>query len=186
MSNLIHKLHITAEAAFDIKETLGLPCLDRRELKAQVEEYITHFETAERLPWWGYFRCDYLCEDSGQKLKLFLYRRQRFLNMQHWDLAGVCLADDWDEEAEDDGVIRAWLNTKIDNLPDEDDWVVRVRVWQIINETNKTVYENVLEEVKSEFEHCRDKKTAEKLAFLQSVFFSFRGRRRTAKTTRRD
>jgi len=186
MTNLIHKLHITAEAVFDIKESLNLPLLDRRELKTQVEEYITRQEAARRLPWWGYFRCDYLDEGSGQLLKLFIYRREKLGLMQHWDLAGICKAEDWDEELEESGQIRAWLKTKIDDITDEQDWVVRARVWQIINETNKTVYENVLKEVKSEFESERDKTEAEELAFLQSVFFVFRGRRRTRKTTKRN
>ena len=84
----IHKLNITAGATFDINEVLGL-ILDRRDIRAQVEEYITHQEAAGRLPWWGYFRCNYLDEVSGELLRLFVYRRERLGLMQFWELAGV-------------------------------------------------------------------------------------------------
>jgi len=185
MAIVIHKLNITAEASFDIHE-IGLPHLDKRRLKAEVEEYIFRMNASGRLPWWGYFRCDYLCEDSGKMLKLFIYRRERLLVMQHWDLAGVCEAKDWSLEAEEDGLVRAWLQTKITDLPDIDDWAVSARVWQVLNDTAKTVFENVLKEVENEFVCKRDKEDAQKLAFLQSVFFEFRGRRRTKAKAGRD
>jgi len=186
MAIVIHKLNITAEAALDINEGVGLPELDRRKLKAEVEEYIFRMSASGRLPWWGYFRCDYICEDSGAHLKLFIYKGWRVGFMQCWDLAGVCLAKDWSEEAEEDGLVRAWLQTKITDLDDTGhDWAVSARVWQVLNDTNKTLFENVLEEVKNEFDCKRDKEAAEKLAFLQSVYFEFK-RKRVKKKARRD
>ena len=179
MAIVIHKLKITAEAAFDIIEVLSLPQLDRRKLKAAVEEYICLMRAAGRLPWWGYFRCDYICEDSGVRLKLFIYKRARLGLMQHWELAGVCLSEDWSEEAEEDGLVRSWLLTKIADLADEEDWAVRARVWKVLNDTNKTLFENVLKEVENEFVCERDKEAAQGLAFLQSVYFAFKRRRRT-------
>jgi len=120
---VLHKLSITAEAEFDLSESLGLPQLDKRTLKAEVEEYIIGMNKAGRIPWWGYFRADYLDEDSGKLLKLFIYNGGRLGLMQFWDLAGVCLASEWSEEAEEKGLIRLWLRSKITDLI-KGDWVV--------------------------------------------------------------
>ena len=49
---------------------------------------------------------------------------------------------------EDEGHIRSWLNTKIEDVPEEEDWVMRYRVWQVIKNTCKTSYDKVLEEVR--------------------------------------
>ena len=186
MAEVIHKLNITPEAAFYLGECMGLEDINKRALKAETEEYIKNMTDSGSLPWWGYFRCNYVDEESGRRLKLFIYRGMRLGLMQYWDLAGVCDADDWTEDAEEAGLIRAWLKTKIEDLPDAVDWAVRVRVAQIINETEKTLFENVLEEVLNDFEHKRDKETAEELAFLQSVYFERKGRGRAKKKARRD
>jgi len=186
MAEVIHKLNITAEAAFDLSDCLGLERLDRRTLKAETEEYITRMTASGRIPWWGYFRADYIDEDSGRRLKLFVYKRKRIGLMQYWDLSGVCEADDWTQDAEDDGLVRVWVETKTEDLPDGDDWAVRVRVNEIIKRTEHTEYADVLEEVLNDFECERDKKEAERVAFLQSVFFNFRGRRRTRKRIKSD
>jgi len=177
MAEVIHKLNITPEAAFDLSECLGLDKFNKRALKTETEEYLNNLTVSGRLPWWGYFRCDYIDEDSGRRLKLFIYRGMRIGLMQYWDLTGVCEAADWTQDAEDDGLIRVWLESKIEDLPDEEDWAVRVRVNKILKETEKTLWENVLQEVQNEFEHERDKAAAERVAFLQSVYFECRGRR---------
>ena len=177
MAEVIHKLNITPEAAFDLSECLGLDKFNKRALKTETEEYLNNLTVSGRLPWWGYFRCDYIDEDSGRRLKLFIYRGMRIGLMQYWDLTGVCEAADWTQDAEDDGLIRVWLESKIEDLPDEEDWAVRVRVNKILKETEKTLWENVLQEVQNEFEHERDKAAAERVAFLQSVYFERRGRR---------
>lgn len=183
---VINKLSITAEAAFDISEALGLARLDRRTLKADIEKYITHMSASGRLPWWGYFQADYLYEDSDKRLKLFIYKGTRIGIMQYWSLAGVCEAGNYTQDAEDDGLIRAWLNTKIEELPDGDDWAVRVRVNEILGRTEKTEYTEVLTEVLNDFNNDRDKEAAERLAFLQSVYFDIRGRRRTSAKDKRN
>jgi hypothetical protein len=178
MAEVIHKLNITPEAAFDLSVCLALPDINKRRLKADVAEYITHMTASGRLPWWGYFRCDYVDEDSGVRLKLFVYRGIRLGLMQYWDLRGVCESGEWTEYDEDEGFIRSWLKRKIDDLPDEDDWVVGHRVNQVLKETGKTRFEKVLEEVGNEFECDGDKETAEKLALLQSIHFECRRVRR--------
>ena len=186
MTEVIHKLNITAEAAFDISDGLGLKRFDKRTLKSEAEEYIGNLYATGRIPWWGYFRADYIDEESGRRLKLFIYKRERFGLMQVWDLKGVCEAEEWTQDAEDDGLIRSWVETRIDDLPDEEDWVVRLRVWQVLNETQNIEFADVLEEVKNAFDCERDKKDAEKLAFLQSLYFEFTGRRRAKKKNRSD
>jgi len=183
---VIHKISITTEARFDVFECVGLEAFDWRTFKSETEEYITHQAKAGRIPWWGYFRADYIDEVSGRRLKLFFYKRSKIGLMQYWDLAGVCEADDWTQDAEDDGLIRAWLETKIDDLPDEDDWAVRVRVSAKLKQTELTEFSEVLEEVKSEFDSVRDKKEAERLVFLESVFFDNWWRWKPRKRTKRD
>lgn len=177
-TEVIHKLNITAEATLDIKESLGDAVFDKRKFKADVEEYIQNM--SKRLPWWGYFRADYEDNDT-ERLKLFIYKGKKIGLMQYWELRGVCLAQDWSEEMEDEGHIRSWINTNIEDMPEEDDWVVRYRVSQVIRNTGKTSYDKVLEEVKDVFECERDKEAAEKMAFLQSTYYEFSGRRRISK-----
>lgn len=182
----VHKINITDEAKFDVGECVGLEAFDWRTFKSETEEYIAHLSRANLIPWWGCFQAEYVDEDSGKRLKLFFYKGQTFGLMQTWDLKGVCEADGWTQDAEDDGQIRAWINTKLKDIPDEDDWVIRARVCEVIQNTQKTLWVNVLEEVTDAFECKRDKEAAERLAFLQSVFFCFKGWRRTRKTVERD
>lgn len=185
MTEVIHKVNISAEAKLDVADSLNLQGFDWRTLKAEVEEYITHQSKASRIPWWGYFRTDYVDEGSDTRLKLFFYKGQKIGIMQLWVLAGVCVAEDWREEDEYAGEIRSWLKAKIEDLPDEDDWVVRIRVNEIIKNTEKTLWINVLEEVKNAFECERDKEAAEEVAFLQSAYFEFRSSGRTNKKDKR-
>jgi len=140
-NKIINKLTLTPEAIFDIRCCLNLPLLNRYKLKKEVEEYIHTKSAANLLPWWGYFKCDYLDEASGQQLKLFIKKGVKFGFMQCWDLIGVCLSSDWCEDAEEDGHIRTWLNTNVVFLPKEEDWVMRVRVWEVLKNTAKIVFE---------------------------------------------
>jgi hypothetical protein len=180
-TGVIHKVNITAEAKLDVLYDLNLQGFDWRMLKAEIEEYIKNQSEAGRIPWWGYFRVNYLDESSDTLLMLFCHKGKKTGIMQFWDLAGVCLAEEWSEDAEYAGEIRSWLNTKIDELPEEDDWVVRVRVNEILKNTEKTQWTNVLEEVKDAFKCERDKEAAEKVALLQSACFEFNGSRRINK-----
>jgi len=191
---VVQKTNITDEAKCDVCECVGLEAFDWRTLKSETEEYITHQTRAGRIPWWGYFRADYIDEDSGKRLKLFFYRGQTFGLMQTWDLKGVCEADEWTQEAEDDGQIRAWIETRLPQAKEQitvewlekNDRAIRARVHEILQNAEKTLWVNILEEVTNAFDDKRDKEAAERLAFLQSVFFRFKGRRRTRKTVDRD
>jgi len=180
---IVHKLNISFEASWDITHCLELK-IDKCKLKLEVEEYIARMAAGGYLPYRGYFRCDYICEDSGERLKLFVFEGPRFSSMQIWDLAGVCLAADWSEEFEENGQIQRWLKMRVVNLPFEEDWSIAVRVRQVLKNTSKTLIENVLKEVTDEFKYKRDQETAKKMALLQSVFFKFR--KRTEKENRPD
>jgi hypothetical protein len=118
----INKLNITEEAVFDYEEDLCLGPLDKRGLKIEIEEYIGRLCGVGRLRSAHYFRARYIDEGSGQMLILFLYKAAEFGSMQVWDLAGICLASEWSEEAEEEGLIRLWLKNKITDLK-KGDWV---------------------------------------------------------------
>jgi len=160
--------------------------LDQIVLRSEVEEYINRQNIYGRLLYENRIRHKYFDEKSGRMLMLFLCRDKRFGAVQNWLLAGICFAEDWDADTESEAEIKDWLDCKITNLLDKDDWVVRARAGKIIDNTEKTLYEDVLKEVTNAFDDKRDKETAERLAFLQSVFFRFKGRRRVRKTGDRD
>lgn len=184
-AEVINKLNIAPEARFDVFESIGFDAFDWKALKKETEEYIGHMTASGRLPWWGYFRCNYIDENSGVRLKLFVYLGIKIGPMQYWELKGVCEAAEWSQDAEDDGLVKAWLETKIENLPEAEDWAVRIRTNRILKATEKTLLENVLTEVRNEFECDRDKEAAEGLALLQSIHFEKRGRGIAKKKIRR-
>lgn len=181
---VIHKLNITDESRFDIKECLNIKGFNWQKMKCEVEEYMTHQARANRIPWWGYFRCKYYDEKSDSMLMLFIYKSNKLSIMQHWDLAGVCLAETWTQELEDSGFIRSWLKVKVQDIPESEDWVIRERVTRVLEETTKTKLIKVLQEVTNEFECKRDKEIAEEMAFLQSYYYDFTGRRSYKKIKR--
>lgn len=122
----IHKVSVTEEAVFDYKELAGtVPPV--RDIKKEVETYLQYIADRTR---GYYFRVKYNDEGIDRMLMLFLYKGERFGPMQVWKIAGVCFAEDWTEELEENGQIRFWLKTKISDFEDKTDWVVRYRVWQ--------------------------------------------------------
>ena len=174
MPRIIHKVRITAEAIADIRGMRGgRRRVGIRRMSADVAKYIGLLDASGRLPWWGYFRADYEDPGSGEFLKLFVYRGAQIGLMQYWDLKAVCRARDWTEAADVSGEIRMWIETKIEDLPEEEDAAIRIRVTEVLNETEKTLWGNVLEEVENEFEDERDKAAAKEVAFLQSAYFNF-------------
>jgi len=170
-NEVINVIAITPEAVLDYKEGLNLGILNQRRIKADVAEYINILNRDGRLNSKHYFRCKFLDEKNDEMLMLFLYRGNRLSIMQYWLLAGVCRATDWDEDSEDKGLIRLWLKTKIEDMPNGMDEVIALRVREIIENTSKTKWENVLKEVINAFDCERDKGFAEKLAFLQRLHF---------------
>ena len=94
---VINKIVITDEARFDYESLFGLP-IPRADMKGECERYIDNI--------------------SGRKA---------ISRMQMWELAGICRADDWSEEMEEDGLIRHWLKSSL-TPKDETDWVWDLRV----------------------------------------------------------
>lgn len=171
-TEVINKIEITAEAAFDYECCIGrrrqpswnqmlrfalgdsalafdlydewekIRELDKKTLKAEVEEYINRMNQGGRLLYENYFRCEWYDEQTGLMLMLFLYRTSKMSVMQNWEVRGICKAVDWSEDAEEDGLIRNWLKSRITNLNCEYDWVEELRLRQAINEI-----EEVLEKI---------------------------------------
>ncbi len=174
-----------AFAAYD-KYDVKSGRLDEITLKRELSVYIGYQVKAGRVPWWGYFRADYDDDGTGERLKLFIEKGKPFGIMQVWNVVGICRSEDWNEDDEDDGRSRAWCKSDYyeneEDVPkDYRDWAVSDRVRQVIQNTEKTLYENVLREVQNEFNNARDKRDAEAMAFLQSVCFDIRGRRKPKK-----
>ena len=104
--------------------------LDKKTLKAEVEEYINRMNRGGRLLYENYFRCKWYDEQTGLMLMLFLYRTTKMSVMQFWEVRGICKEADWSEEAEEDGYIRNWINSRIADLNCEYDWVEELRIRQ--------------------------------------------------------
>lgn len=195
---VIHKINITAEAKFDIVEILGLQEFDWQTFKKTTEKHI-----ADCIPWLDYFRADYIDKDSGKMLKFFFYRVELFGIMQIWNLAGVCEIAHYNEDSEENGQIRAWINTEIySEMPKiteewliKNDWVIWLRVNNILEEATRrdlhnhivdntarpSYWTDIIQEVQNAFECERDKKAAWEVALLQSRNYYFRRRERNGK-----
>lgn len=127
----INKLIITTEAEFDYENIVFLGRLPKLDIKTEVEEYINNLVGNGRISrLCRYFKVKYFDEKADRMLMLFIYRGERFGQMQLWKLSGICAESDWNEELEADGAIRNWLKTVIDDIPDEEDWVERYRKWK--------------------------------------------------------
>ena len=120
---VINKVVITAEAEFDYESEFGLR-LPKLDIKRETEEYISG--SLSRFSGY-YFRIKYLDEATDRMLMLFVYKGVVLGCMQLWEIRGICPAEDWTVELEEDGQIREWLNTKI-NPTEETDWVWDLRL----------------------------------------------------------
>lgn len=125
---VINKVVITEEAAFDYEFVVGQQ-IPKAEIKNECEIYIENRQSLGRLLWERYFRCKYLDERTGDMLMLFFYKGPMMGRMQLWLCRGICAASDWNEEIEDSGQVRFWLNTALDPKPTED-WAWSLRLWQ--------------------------------------------------------
>ena len=128
---IIHRVGISKEAKFDYALIFNLLVGDfgsdlppnfrlDKNIKNELELYIT----LNKKVWYKrYFRTTYIHEEIGKNLMFFIKQRQRFANMQSWEIVGICEAEDYNEDLEECGQIRAWYETKIEDLPNELDWV---------------------------------------------------------------
>lgn len=127
---MINKVVITEEAKFDYEEVVARQPIPKTAIKNECELYIDNLQKGGRLLYGYYFRAKYYDENSDKMLMLFFYKGERFGKMQLWKLSGICEADDWTEEQEDDGQIRNWLKSKIADFEDRVDWVIELRLWE--------------------------------------------------------
>ena len=133
---ILHKVVITTEAQFDYASIFNLlEVIDEEsflpsrfqipDMKAELEWFI---QTNRKYLYKQYFKVKYLEEQTGTMLYVFVRPGLVIGKMKNWDVVGICIADDWNEDLEEMGAIKGWLDTKIENLPDEEDWVeVRYR-----------------------------------------------------------
>lgn len=126
MEIVIDKILITEEAKSDYIDTVGYE-LPSKDIKSEVEAYIELLKSSRRFTSGRYFHVNYLDEEADKTVKLFFYKGETIGRMQMWNLAGVCLAEDWNEQIEESGQIRLWLNTSL-NPKEETDWVWDLRV----------------------------------------------------------
>lgn len=126
MEIVIDKILITEEAKSDYIDTVGYE-LPSKDIKSEVEAYIELLKSSRRFTSGRYFHVNYLDEDADKTVKLFFYKGETIGRMQMWNLAGVCLAEDWNEQIEESGQIRLWLKTSL-NPKEETDWVWDLRV----------------------------------------------------------
>lgn len=120
---VINKIVITDEARFDYESLFGLP-IPRADMKGECEKYIDNI-SGQNIGY--YIRAKYYDETTGEMLMLFFYKGKAISQMQMWELAGICRADDWSEEMEEDGIIRHWLKSSL-TPKEETDWVWDLRV----------------------------------------------------------
>jgi len=128
------RVYLTTEAKFDYATIFNkLEVIDGESflpkrfkipgLEREVEDYIMF---NKKLWYKPYFKVKYLDEESEQMLYVFI--RKDFDIKENFGIVGICCAEDWDEDLEEMGAIKGWLDTQIDYLPYEEDWVeVRYR-----------------------------------------------------------
>ena len=93
-------------------------------MKGECEKYIDNI-SGQNIGY--YIRAKYYDETTDEMLMLFFYKGKTISRMQMWELAGICRADDWSEEMEEDGIIRHWLKSSL-TPKEETDWVWDLRV----------------------------------------------------------
>ena len=123
----IHKIAVTAEAKFDYEEGMGFARIPKIGIVKQVEEYLGLRQEDDKLNNVKYFKLKYYDNTTGEMLWLFIRKDKVFLSIQTWILVGLCKEEDWTEELENDGVVRGWLKSNVEELSDEEDWVENLR-----------------------------------------------------------
>jgi hypothetical protein len=173
-SEILKRAGGCAKRAWDLSEQYEQPVitLDKKRLKAELEEYITRMNDAGKLLNTQHFRCLITDDNFSEPLMLFLHKREKMSLMQLWELVGISKADDWDEELEDDGIIRKWLKPFETDMP-KGDWVAEQQVRAEIDKQNglSAIQGNLNglpKELKYAIEHGDDKELAKALSILQT------------------
>ena len=101
-----------------------LVIMPKTEYKKEVSDYI---QLNKRLWYKTYIRAVYYDEKLDRELMLFILKDRQIGCIQYWNIVGICNAADWTEDNEEDGVIRAWYTTNI-NDSDTYDWVLAKQI----------------------------------------------------------
>ena len=127
------KIKITYEAMFDYADLFNLFEVKNCEsilplgfngkfqaMQKEVEEYL---QFNKKLQNKCYFKIKYL---TIYDKFVYLFIRKGVLEdkFQQWNIVGICFCEDWTEDAEEEGQIKAWLDTMVENPKVEPDWVV--------------------------------------------------------------
>lgn len=140
MGETINELNITEEAKFDyafLKDLLvgdfgsDLPPNFRisQELVSEIELFLN---TNKKVQGKYYLRLTHT-DEFDQDLMLFITRGKLEENKQYWELKGITESSGWSEEAEENGIIRAWYETKVANITEKTDWVAEMYTYKIID-----------------------------------------------------
>lgn len=105
---MINKVHISKEARFDFEEIIARKTMPISEYKKEIEEYFKYIEPKDR-----YFKKKIYQEDIDKMLWLFFRKGQRIRTMQIWILVGICDISDYNENLEEIGLIKNWLDNYI-------------------------------------------------------------------------
>lgn len=152
MDLLIHKISFTDEVKFDYETSIS-PNFDfiKKELKEEIEFYIQ-----QNRKMWNkcYIRLKYYDEQTESYLMYFLRsHRPLMASMKIWNVVGVCKWDDWDEELEEEGRIKAWLDTSLTPNENEQDWVEVLRFRQAEEERLRKIDEEEQKKYEKLFGH---------------------------------
>ena len=101
-----------------------------KEIISETEMYLA---TNKKVRHKHYLRLKYIDEINYKELMLFIIRRKQINNIQKWELVGISLFEDWNEDLEECGQIRAWYETKIVDIPQERDWVLEKNTYKILD-----------------------------------------------------
>lgn len=131
---LNHEFKITYEAMFDYADLFGLfeikddesvlPLGFNGKFQTMQKELKYYLQNCKKLWYKRYFKVKFLTKYE-KFVYLFVRMGERVENTQFWNVVGMCFCEDWSEDAEECGQIRAWLDTKVENPVIEEDWVVR-------------------------------------------------------------
>jgi len=127
------KIKITYEAMFDYADLFNLFEVKNGEsilplgfngkfqtMQKEVKEYL---QFNKKLQNKCYFKIKYLT-NCDKFVYLFIRKGVLEGKIQQWNIVGVCFCEDWTEDAEEEGRIKAWLDTMVENPIIEPDWVV--------------------------------------------------------------
>ena len=103
----LNRILITKGAEHDYFFITG-NLLKKAEVKAELNEYLENLKNARCLS-----KKKLIVKYDTDNLLFFLKAASKFGIIQLWELSGICSIDDYDEELEELGIIKLWLNTDV-------------------------------------------------------------------------